>query len=35
VEKILDGPGITEILKKGINTFVVEDGLRDALELKL
>jgi hypothetical protein len=35
VEAMLGGPGMSAILKKGINSFVVEDQLRDALETKL
>ena len=32
---MLDSPATQEIFAKGINTFVVENGLRDAFETKL
>jgi hypothetical protein len=35
VEAMLEGAGFSEMLKKGINSYTVENGLRDALENKL
>ena len=35
IETMLDTPAMTEIFTKGINTFVVQNGLRDKFETKL
>jgi len=35
VEAMLDSPAMEEIFTKGINTFVVQNGLRDTFETKL